>query len=159
MGPKLQYSITFHPQTDGQSERVIQVLEDMLRSCVIDFKINWDKYVPLLEFTYNKRCYASLKMSQFEALNCKCRTLSCWMELSERKIVGPDLVHEIKEKVVITRNHLKATKDRQKTYVDLKRKQISFEVGEKIFLKVSPWKKDHPISLESKIESKHYKTL
>ncbi|KAA3461184.1 DNA/RNA polymerases superfamily protein [Gossypium australe] len=95
-------------------------------------------YVPLVEFAYKNNFYVSLKMSPFEALYGRnCKTPICWIELSERKLVGLALVRETEEKVAIIRNHLKASQDHQKTYEDLKRKEISFEV----FLKVSYWKK------------------
>ncbi|KAA3487905.1 taxadiene 5-alpha hydroxylase [Gossypium australe] len=104
--------VGFHPKTYDKSERVIQVLEDMLRSCVVDFVVNCEKYVPLVKFTYNNNYHASLKMSPFEALyGRRCRTPTCWMEIIEKKIVGLDLVCETKKKVAIIRNHLKATQD------------------------------------------------
>lgn len=96
----------------------------------------------MVEFAYNNSYHTSLKMSPFEAsYGRRCKTPICWMELSERKIVGIDQVCEIDEKIAIIRNHLKATQDRQKTYADLKRKEISFEVGDKVYLKVSFSKK------------------
>ncbi|KAA3479977.1 reverse transcriptase [Gossypium australe] len=111
LGTKLQFSTTFHPQTDGHSERVIQVLKDMLRSCVINFGIYLKRYVPLVEFTYNNNYHANLKMSPFKALyGRRCRTPTCWMELSERKMVSLDLVCETKEKFTVIHNHLKKGK-------------------------------------------------
>ncbi|XP_043809086.1 uncharacterized protein LOC110606254 [Manihot esculenta] len=139
LGTKLKFSIAFHPQTDGQSERVIQTLEDMLRSCVIEFEGSWERYLPLVEFAYNNSYQASIKMAPYEALyGRKCRTPLCWTELSEAKLIGPDLVREIEEKVRIIKERLKAASDRQKSYTNLKRKDIAYEVGDKVFLKVSP---------------------
>ena len=81
-------------------------------------------------------------MAPYEALyGRKCRTLLCWTELSEKKVIGPDLIHEIKEKVKMIRKILKVATDRHKSYADVKRKDFRYEVGEKVFLKVSPWKK------------------
>ena len=75
MGTRLKFSTAFHPQTDGQSERTIQTLEDMLRSCVLDFKGNWDQKLPLIEFSYNNSYHASIGMAPFEALyGRKCRS-------------------------------------------------------------------------------------
>ena len=68
LGVKLNLSTTFHPQTDGQSERTIQTLEDMLRSCVLQFKGHWNEYLPLPEFTYNNSYHSSIEMSSYEAL-------------------------------------------------------------------------------------------
>ena len=142
MGTQLNFSTAFHPQTDGQSERVIQILEDMLRSCVIDYEGSWDRHIPLVEFVYNNSFQSSIGMAPYEALyGRKCRTPLCWTELSERKVIGPDLIREIEEKVKIIREKLKVATDRQKSYADMKRKDIRYEIGEKVFLKVSPWKK------------------
>jgi len=78
-------STAFHPQTDGQSERVIQVLEDMLRGCIIDFRGSWKDYLPLAEFAYNNSYQASIQMAPYEALyGRRCRTPTCWTELGER---------------------------------------------------------------------------
>ena len=142
MGTRLNFSTAFHPQTDGQSERVIQILEDMLRSCAIDYEGSWDRHIPLVEFVYNNSFQSSIGMAPYEALyGRKCRTPLCWTELSERKVIGPDLIRETEEKVKIIREKLKVATDRQKSYTDMKRKDIRYEVGEKVFLKVSPWKK------------------
>ena len=140
MGTRLNFSTTFHPQTDGQSKRVIQILEDMLRSCAIDYEGSWDRHIPLVEFVYNNSFQSSIGMAPYEALyGRKCRTPLCWKELSERKVIGPDLIQE--EKVKMIRERLKVATDRQKSYTDMKRKDIRYEVGEKVFLKVLPWKK------------------
>ena len=81
-------------------------------------------------------------MAPYEALyERKCRTPLCWIELSEKKVIGPDLIQETKEKVKIIRERLKVATDKQKSYADLKRKKIQYEISEKVFLKVSPWKK------------------
>ena len=142
MGTRLNFSTAFHPQTDGQSERVIQILEDMLRSCAIDYEGSWDRHIPLAEFVYNNSFQSSIGMAPYEALyGRKCRTPLCWTELSERKVIGPDLIQETEEKVKMIRERLKVATDRQKSYTDMKRKDIHYEVGEKVFLKVSPWKK------------------
>ena len=142
LGTKLKRSTAFHPQTDGQSERVIQILEDMLRSCVIEFEGSWDKHLCLMEFAYNNSYQSSIKMAPYEALYGRpCRTPVHWTELSENKVVGPDIVREAEEKVEIIKARLKEASDRQKSYADLKRKDIQYEVGDKVFLKVSSWKK------------------
>ncbi|KAA3461164.1 Retrotransposable element Tf2 [Gossypium australe] len=142
LGTKLNFSTAFHSQTDGQSERVIQVLEDMLRCCVLEFKGSWEKYLPLVEFAYNNSYQSSIQMAPYEALyGCKCQIPLDWTELSEKQIHRVDLVRETEEKVKVICDSLKSTSDRQKSYADLKRKEIEFQVGDKVFLKVSPWKK------------------
>ena len=142
LGTRLNFSTAFHPQTDGQSKRVIQIMEDMLRSCVIDYEGSWDRHIPLIEFVYNNSFQSSIGMAPYEALyGRKCRTPLCWTELSEKKVIGPDLIQETKEKVKMIRERLKIANDRQKSYADMKRKDIRYEIGEKVFLKVSPWKK------------------
>ncbi|KAG8486038.1 hypothetical protein CXB51_019344 [Gossypium anomalum] len=139
---KLNFSTAFHPQTDWQSERVIQILEDMLRCCVLEFQGSWERYLPLVEFSYNNSYQTSLKMAPYEALyGRKCRMPLYWTELKENQIYGVDLIKETEEKVKVIRDCLKATSDRQKSYADLKQKEIEFQVGDKVFLKVSPWKK------------------
>jgi len=114
----------------------------MLRSCVIEFEGSWDRYLPLAEFAYNNSYQASIQMAPYEALyGRKCRTPVCWTELGEDKLVGPDLVKQTEEKVKLIKANLKVASDRQKSYADLKRKEIEYAVGDKVFLKVSPWKK------------------
>ena len=93
LSTRLNFSTTFHPQTDGQLERVIQVLEDMMRSYVIDYEGSWDRHIPLVEFLYNNSFQSSIGIVPYEALyGRKCRTPLCWTELSEKKIIGPDLI-------------------------------------------------------------------
>ena len=140
LGTRLNFSTAFHQQTDGQSEKVIQVLEDMLWGCVIDFPGSWDRYISLMEFSYNNSYQSSIGMAPYEVLYGRCRTPVCWTELNEHKVIGSDIVKETKEKVGIIQKRLKAASDRQKSYADLKRKDIEFEVGDKVFLKVSPWR-------------------
>ena len=121
---------------------MIQVLEDMPRGCVLDFPRNWDKYIPLMEFAYNNSYQSSIDMAPYEALyGRRCRTPMCWIEMNEHKIIGPELVKDTEEKVQIIQQRLKASCDRQRSYANLKRKDIEYEVGDKVFLKVSPWKK------------------
>ena len=142
LGTRLNFSTTFHPQTDGQSERLTQVLEDMLWGCVMEFIGSWDRYISLIEFSYNNRYQSSIGMTPYEALyGRRCRTLVCWIELNEHKVIGPDIVKDTEAKVQVIRQRLKATRDRQKSYTDLKMKDIEYEVGDKVFLMVSPWKK------------------
>ena len=122
LGTRLNFITMFHPHTDGQSKRVIQILEDMLRSCVIDYEGSWDRRIPLVEFVYNNSFQLSIRMVPYEAFyGRKCRTPLCWTELNEKKVIGPDLIQEIEEKVKMIRERLKVATDRQKSYTDMKR--------------------------------------
>ncbi|RVW31995.1 Transposon Tf2-12 polyprotein [Vitis vinifera] len=127
--------------TDGQSERVIQVLEDLLRACALDLKGNWDDYLPLVEFSYNNSFQASIGMILFEALyGRKCRSPVCLDDVGEKKLLGPELVQLTVEKVSLIKERLKATQSRQKSYANNRRRDLEFEVGDHVFLKVSPMK-------------------
>ena len=142
LGTRMNFNTTFHPQTDVQSERLIQVLEHMLRDYVIEFLRSWDRYIPLMEFAYNNSYQESIGMTPYEALyGRRCRTPVCWMELNEHKMIGSDIVTDTEEKVQVIRQRLRAASDRQKSYTDQKRRDIEYEVGDKVFLKVSPWRK------------------
>ncbi|GJR64603.1 putative reverse transcriptase domain-containing protein [Tanacetum coccineum] len=93
LGTRLDLSTAYHPETDGQSERTIQMLEDMLRACAIDFGGNWDTHLPLVEFSYNNSYHSSVKCAPFEALyGRKCRTPITWPEVGESKLFGPKIV-------------------------------------------------------------------
>ena len=141
VGTKLNMSTAYHPQTDGQSERTIQTLEDMLRVCVIDFKGSWDEHLPLIEFAYNNSYHASIGMPPYEALyGRRCRSPLCWDEVGEKEILGPDLVQRTRDIIKLVRGRLVAAQDRQRKYADPKRKDKEYEVGDMVFLKVSPWK-------------------
>ncbi|GJX41673.1 putative nucleotidyltransferase, ribonuclease H [Tanacetum coccineum] len=141
LGTSLDMSTAYHPETDGQSERTIQTLEDMLRACVIDFGNGWIKHLPLVEFSYNNSYHASIKAAPFEALyGRKCRSPVCWAEVGEAQLTGPDLVQETTEKIIQIKQRIQAARDRQKSYADLKRKLMEFQVGDRVMLKVSPWK-------------------
>ncbi|GJV96529.1 putative reverse transcriptase domain-containing protein [Tanacetum coccineum] len=109
LGTQLNLSTAYHPQTDGQSERTIQTLEDMLRACVIDFGNGWDRHLPLAE-------------------------------VGEAQLTGPEIIHETMEKIFKIRDHMQAARDRQKSYADKRRRPLEFEVGDKVMLKVAPWK-------------------
>ena len=118
------------------------MLEDMLRGCVLDFPGSWDRYIPLMKFSYSNSYQSNIGMAPYEDLyGRRCRTPTCWTELEEHKIIGPDLVKDTEEKVQIIQQRLKAASDRQTSYANLKRKDIEYEVRDKVFLKVSQWKK------------------
>nr|GFB35404.1 putative reverse transcriptase domain, ribonuclease H-like domain, aspartic peptidase domain protein [Tanacetum cinerariifolium] len=141
LGTRLDMSIAYHPETDGQSETTIQTLEDMMRACAIDFGKGWVNHLPLVKFSYNNSYHASTKAVPFEALyGRKCRSPVCWTEVGEAQILGPELIQETTEKIIQIKQKMQAASDRQKSYADLKCNPIEFKVGDKIMLKVSPWK-------------------
>ncbi|GJQ94151.1 putative reverse transcriptase domain-containing protein [Tanacetum coccineum] len=115
LGTNLDMSTAYHPQTDGQSERTIQTLEDIY--------------------------HASIKAAPFEALyGRKCRSPVCWSEVGDAQLTGPEMIRETTEMIVQIKNRLLAARSRQKSYADVRRKPLEFEVGDKVMLKVSPWK-------------------
>ncbi|PNX87285.1 retrotransposon-related protein, partial [Trifolium pratense] len=141
LGTRLDLSTAFHPQTDGQSERTIQILEDMLRACVLDLGGSWDQYLPLMEFAYNNSFQSSIQMAPFEALyGRRCRSPIGWFEVGESKLEGPDMVQEAIEKVKVIQDRLVTAQSRQKSYADKRRRPLEFSVGEHVFLRVSPMK-------------------
>ncbi|GKF63494.1 putative reverse transcriptase domain-containing protein, partial [Tanacetum coccineum] len=134
-------STACHPETDGQSERTIQTLDDMLRACMIAFGKGWVKHLPLTEFSYNYSYHASIKAAPYEALyGRKCRSPVCWAEVGEAQLTGPEFIQETTKKIVLIKQRIQVAQDRQKSYADLKQKPIEFEVGDRVMLKVSPWK-------------------
>ncbi|GJV62226.1 putative reverse transcriptase domain-containing protein [Tanacetum coccineum] len=137
----LDMSTAYHPQTDRQSERTIQTLKDMLRACVIDFGNGWVKHLPLVKFSYNNSYHASIKAAPFEALHgWKCRSPVCWAEVGQVQLTGPEIVQETTEKVIQIKQIMQAARDWQKSYTNLKRKPMEFQVGDRVMVKVSPWK-------------------
>ncbi|GKC80589.1 putative reverse transcriptase domain-containing protein [Tanacetum coccineum] len=133
-------STTYHPQTDGQNERTIQTLEDIVRACVLDFQKSWDRHMPLVEFSYNNSYHTIIKAAPFEALcGRKCRSPICWAEVGDSQLSGPKIIHEMTKKIIQI-NRIHAACDRQKSYADVRRKPLKFQVGDKVMLKVSHWK-------------------
>jgi transposase InsO family protein len=109
LGTHLKFSLAYHRQTNGQTERTNQILEDMLRTCALQDKIGWDKRLPYVEFSYSNNYQASLKMSPFEALYGRnCRTPLHWDQPSERHVFGPDISLEAEENIKMVRENLKA---------------------------------------------------
>ncbi|GJZ51018.1 reverse transcriptase domain-containing protein, partial [Tanacetum coccineum] len=141
LGIHLDMSIAYHPQTDGQSERTIQTLEDMLRACVLDFGGSWDVHLSLVEFSYNNSYHSSVRCALFEALyGRKCRSPIMWAKVREGQLIGPELVQETTMKISQIKDRLKAARDHQKIYADKRRKPLELSVGDYVLLKVSPWK-------------------
>ncbi|GKB26799.1 putative reverse transcriptase domain-containing protein [Tanacetum coccineum] len=129
LGTQLDMSMAYHPETDGQSERTIQTLEDMLRACVIDFGKGWERHLPLVEFSYNNSYHTSIKASPFEALYVK--------------------------NIVQIRQCLQAARDRQRSYANVRRKPLEFQVGDCVMLKVSPRKVEYKLELPEELRNVH----
>ena len=139
MGTRLTMSTDFHPRTDGQLERTIQVLKDMLRAFVLDHKGSWEEHFPLVEFAYNNSYQASIQMAPYEALYGRpCKSPICWTEVGESSITGPDLIRDTSEKVSLIRKCLLTAQSRQKSYANVRRRPLDFKVGDHVFLKVMP---------------------
>ncbi|KAL0534153.1 hypothetical protein IC582_028437 [Cucumis melo] len=141
LGTRLDFSTAFHPQTDGQTERLNQILEDMLRACVLEFSGSWDSHLHLMEFAYNNSYQATIGMAPFEALYGKCcRSPVCWGEVGEQRMLGPELVQTTNAAIQKIRARMLTAQSRQKSYADVRRKDLEFEVGDMVFLKVAPMK-------------------
>ena len=145
LGTRVSLSTAYHPQTDGQTERTNQVIEDMLRACCMDHKANWNDILPLVEFAYNNSYQATIKMAPYEALyGRKCRSPLHWDELGEKQslesAIGPEMTQKMIEDVRLIRERMKQAQDRQKSYADLRRKELEFQVSDKVFVKVAPYK-------------------
>lgn len=151
-GTNVNLRSAFHPQSYGQSERVIRTLEDMLRACVLDFQGSWKSHLPLAEFAYNNSYQASIGMTPFEALYGRpCRSPICWTEVGDSLLTGTTVVAEITENIKIIKERLRASQSRQKSYADHGRRPLQFEVGKYVLLRVSPRKGITRFGLKGKL--------
>ena len=113
----------------------------MLRAFVLEFKGIWDRHLPLMEFAYNNSYQLSIEMAPYEALyGRKCRTPLCWDEVGERKLSGQEIVQVMIDNVKVIRDRLKIAQDRHKSYVDNRMRDLEFQVGDQVFMRISPWK-------------------
>jgi hypothetical protein len=136
---QLRFSSAHHPQTASQTKRVNHILEDMLRACALQYGRSWDKSLSYAKFSYNNSYQESLKMAPFEMLyGRRCRTLLFWNETGERKVFRRDILQEAKKQVRMVRENLHVMQSRQNSYTDYRRRELSFEVGDFVYLKVSP---------------------
>ncbi|XP_073137324.1 uncharacterized protein [Henckelia pumila] len=128
-------STAFHPQTDGQSKRVIQILEDHLRACAIDFQDIWESRLPLVEFAHNNSFQSTIGMARYEAFyGRKCRSPILWDEVGEKSKLGPDIVQLTAEIVAKIRDRMKTAQSRKKSYADHRRRDLEFSVGDHVFI-------------------------
>ncbi|KAA0036152.1 pol protein [Cucumis melo var. makuwa] len=141
LGTRLDFNTAFHPQTDGQTERLNQVFEEMLRACVLEFSGSWDSHLNLMEFAYNNSYQATIGMAPFEALYGKCyRSTVCWGEVGEQRMLGLELVQTTNTAIQKIRARMLIAQSRQKSYADVRRKDLEFEVRDMVFLNVAPMK-------------------
>ncbi|XP_027941005.1 uncharacterized protein LOC114194790 [Vigna unguiculata] len=139
LGTQSRMSLAYHPQTDGQSERTIQSLEDLLRSCVLDHMGNWNDVLPLVEFTYNNSYHSSIGVAPYEALyGRRCRTPLCWYQDRETFVLGPEFLQQTTSKVKFIQDWMRATQSRQKSYADKRRRPLKFDEGDHVLLRVTP---------------------
>ncbi|GJU76455.1 putative reverse transcriptase domain-containing protein [Tanacetum coccineum] len=128
----------------------------MLQACVIDFRKGWDKHLPLVKFSYNNSYHVSIKTAPFEALyGRKCRSLICWAEVGDSQLMRPEIIQETTKKIIQICQHLQAARDRQRSYANVRRKPLEFQVGDRVMLKVSPRKVAYRLELPEKLSSIH----
>ncbi|WVZ76440.1 hypothetical protein U9M48_024416 [Paspalum notatum var. saurae] len=153
---KLRFSTAYHPQTDGQTERTNQILEDMLRACAIQYGTSWDKSLPYAEFSYNNSYQASLKKSPFEALyGRRCRTPLFWNQTGEKQVFGADLIRDAEQQIKIVRENLRVAQSRQKSYADVRRRDLTFKVDDFVYLKVSPMRGIWRFNMKGKLAQRY----
>jgi hypothetical protein len=137
LNTNLNFSTSYHPQTDGQTERTNQIIEDILRMYVRTKPTKWEDYLHLVEFAYNNGYQTSAKLSPFEILyDRKCTTPISWDNLADRLMVGPEMLQEMENMVRKVQQNLKEAQDRHKSYADQKRRHLKFQVGDHVYLKV-----------------------
>nr|ABA93015.2 retrotransposon protein, putative, Ty3-gypsy subclass [Oryza sativa Japonica Group] len=148
----MKREIAEYVATDGQTERVNQILEDMLRSCALDFGGSWDKNLPYAEFSYNNSYQASLQMAPYEALyGRKCHTPLLWDQTGERQVFGMDILREAEEKVKIIQERLRMAQSRHKSYADNRRRDLNFDEGDYVYLRVTPLRGVHRFHTKGKL--------
>eukprot|EP00253_Pinus_taeda_P016219 PITA_16219 len=142
LGTQIHFSTSYYPQTDGQIERVNQVLEDMLRMFVMQQPQKWEDHLHLLEFSYNNGHHESLGMSPFEVIyGRKGQVPTDWNSQNNKLALGPDILEEMEATIKKVHQNLKVAEDRQKVYADKKRTHKEFHLGDHMYLRVKPRKR------------------
>jgi hypothetical protein len=155
MDTKLNFSSTYHPQMDGQTERTNKILEDMLWACALKYGKRWDKSLPYAEFSYNNSYQASIKMAPYEALyGRQYRTPLFWSQTGEGQVFRPEVLKDAEKQVQMVCESLKVAQSRQKSYAD-KRRDLSFEIDDFVYLKVSPMRGTRRIKVKGKLAPRY----
>jgi hypothetical protein len=156
MDTKLYFSSAYHPQTDGQTGRTNQILEDMLRACALKYGKSWEKSLPYTEFSYNNSYQASIKMAPYEALyGRQCRTSLFWSQTRESQVFGPEVLKDVEKQVQMVHESLKVAQSRQTSFADKRRRDLSFEIGDFIYLKVSPMRGTRRFRVKGKLAPRY----
>lgn len=125
------------PITRRQTERTVQKLEDMLRACVMELRGDWESHLPLMEFTYNNIFHTTIQMIPYEALyRRKCRHPLYWDEVVERRLLGPEYQQDVQKQVALIQERMKADQSCQQSYVDKRRRNLEFAIGDLVYVKV-----------------------
>ncbi|XP_076917867.1 uncharacterized protein LOC143578087 [Bidens hawaiensis] len=141
LGTCVDLSISYHPQTDGQTERTIQTLEDMLHSCVIEFGGNWDDHLTLNEFSYNNSYHTSIKCAPFEALyGRKCRTPECWTEIGDSQVIGPKWSKQTLKRLPSFKKDLRPLMTDKRVMRIIEGNHLSFKLATESYSKFPPGK-------------------
>jgi hypothetical protein len=156
MDTKLNFSSAYHPQTDGRTERTNQILEDMLRACALKYGKSWDKSMPYTKFSYNNSYQASIKMTPYEALyGCQCRTPLFWSQTGESQVFEPEVLKDAEKQIQMVHESLKVAQTRQKSYADKRRRDLSFGLGDFVYLKVSPMRGTRRFKVKGKLAPRY----
>jgi hypothetical protein len=140
----------------GRQRGLIKILEDMLRACALKYGNSWDKSLPYAEFLYNNSCQASIKMAPYQALyGCLCRTPLFWSQTGESQVFGPEVLKDPEKQVQMVHDSLKVAQSRQKSYADKRRRDLSFEVGDFVYLKVSPMRGSRRFKVKGKLAPRY----
>jgi transposase InsO family protein len=156
VGNKLNFSSAYHPQTDEQTERTNQILEDMLRAYAPKYGKSWYMSLPYTEFSYNNGYQASIEMAPFGALyGRQCRTPLFWSQIVESQVFRPEVLKDAEKHVQMIREKLKVAQSRQKNYADKRRRDLSFEIGDFVYLKVSPMRGTQRFRVKGKLAPRY----
>jgi hypothetical protein len=157
MDTRLNFSSAYHPQTDGQTERNNQILEDMLRACALKYGKSWDKSLSYIEFSYNNSYQASIKIFRPEVAlyGRQCRTPLFWSQTGESQIFRLEVLKDAEKQVQMIRENLKVVQSRQKIYADKRRRNLSFKIGDFVYLKVSPMRGTRRFKVKGKLAPRY----
>jgi hypothetical protein len=156
MDTKLNFSSAYHPQTNRQTERTNQILEDMLRACALKYGKSWDKSLPYAEFSYNNSYQASIEMAPYETLyGRQCRTPLFWSQTGESQIFGAEVLKDSEKHVWMVQENPKIAQSQQKSYADKRRRDLSFEIGDFVYLKVSPMRGTRRFKVKGKLAPRY----